>query len=290
MDARPTSSAYREVWITSQDGLRLYYRDYGDPASKQTPVLCLAGVTRNSKDFAGLARYLSAAGRRVICPDYRGRGRSQYDPDPGNYVAPTYVDDIRHLLTATGVHKAHVIGTSMGGVLAMVMAAAMPGVLASVVLNDIGPEVGSDGAGGIIDYMKDRQAFTDWDTVVAHIQAAFPNLPARSPEDWMAIARSTYRETNDGTLVPDWDHAIVNEFERALAGRATMWPLFKALGRVPVLTVRGALSTILTAETFDRMADVMPAMARVTVADCGHPCGLNEPEVLEAIDALLARA
>ena len=64
---------YRECRYSAQDGLSLYYRDYGDPASPKTPVLCLGGFTRNSKDYDLFARRI-AEQRRVICPDLRGRG------------------------------------------------------------------------------------------------------------------------------------------------------------------------------------------------------------------------
>jgi len=252
-------------------------------------VLCLPGVTRNSKDFAQLAARLSR-GRRVICPDYRGRGKSEYDKDWRNYQPATYVNDIRHLLIACGVHRAHVIGTSLGGILAMVMAIAMPGVVASAVLNDIGPVVDMTGLAPIVAYMKDDPAFPDLDAAAAHIRNVFPDLPARSNEDWLTIARNTYREEPGRGLVHDWDNAIVNRFGEALGTTATFWPQFGALRRVPVLAVRGALSTILSEETFRKMAEYMPAMARVVVADCGHPPALNEPNALEAIDAQLARA
>lgn len=283
------ASAYRERRLTAQDGLQLYFRDYGDPFSAATPVLCLPGVTRNSKDFDFLARRL-AGGRRVICPDYRGRGRSDYDPDWRNYNPGTYVNDIRHLLAACGMHKAHVIGTSLGGILAMVMAVATPCAVASVVLNDIGPVVETQGLGVIIAYMKDDRAFADWQAVADYLRRTFPTLPARSEEDWLTIARNTHREVPGRGIVHDWDSAIVRRFGRAPARPVNMWPLFGALRRVPVLAVRGALSTVLSEDTFRRMAEFMPGLAQVVVADCGHPAGLNEPDVLDAIDALLARA
>ena len=68
-----------------RDGLRLYYRDYGEPRSRQIPVLCLTGLTRNSRDYEDLAPYLAAQGRRVICSDYRGYGRSDRDPEWMHY-------------------------------------------------------------------------------------------------------------------------------------------------------------------------------------------------------------
>ena len=42
---------YRERSFSARDGLRLYFRDYGDPLAPGTPLLCLGGLTRNSKDF-----------------------------------------------------------------------------------------------------------------------------------------------------------------------------------------------------------------------------------------------
>lgn len=280
---------YRERFVSAQDGLKLYFRDYGDAMSRATPALCLPGVTRNSKDFSDLAERLSR-GRRVICPDYRGRGKSEYDKDWRNYQPATYVNDIRHLLIACGVHRAHVIGTSLGGILAMAMAVAMPGIVASAILNDIGPVVGIGGLGGIVAYMRENRAFPDLQSAADHIRAVFPDLPARSPEDWLTIARNTYREEPGRGFVRDWDNAIVNQFGQALERSITFWPLFGALRRVPVLAVRGAKSGILSQDTFDRMAEYMPSMARVIVNDCGHPAALNEPNVLEAIDAQLARA
>ena len=118
--------SFRERFFTSQDDRRLYFRDYGDPLSQRTPVLCLAGLTRNSKDFGGLAARL-ASERRVLCPDYRGRGRSQYDPDWRNYTPETCLTDIRHLLAVAGIHRVVVVGTSFGGLLFMMASVAMIG-------------------------------------------------------------------------------------------------------------------------------------------------------------------
>jgi pimeloyl-ACP methyl ester carboxylesterase len=285
-------SGYRERTLTAQDGLRLYFRDYcppgGNSGASASPVLCLPGVSRNSKDFAFLAARLAKT-RRVLCPDYRGRGQSQYDPDWRHYNPQAYVEDIRHLLIATGVHKVHVIGTSLGGILVMVMAVSMPGTIAGAVLNDIGPEIQMDGLVTIIEYLKDDTPFPDWDAVASHLREVFPNLPARSAEDWIQIAQNTHREDPGRGLVPDWDPAIAKPFAKASAAKVNLWPLFNALGNVPVLAVRGTKSSILSEKTFDRMAQSMPAMTRVTVDDCGHPSSLSEPHVLEAIDGHLAR-
>ena len=89
--------AYRELFYTSQDGLRLFSRDYGARISKRTPVICLPGLTRNSKDFDTLAERL-APKRRVLCPDLRGRGRSQYCESWTDYTPANEMLDIFDLM------------------------------------------------------------------------------------------------------------------------------------------------------------------------------------------------
>ena len=152
-------AGYREHHYTSQDGLRLYYRSYGDPLAPRTPVLCLGGMTRNAADFDDLASHLSGE-RWVICPDYRGRGRSDYDPDWRHYVAPIHVDDIRHLLVAAGIHRVVVIGTSMGGLLATAMGVMMPAALVGVVINDAGPDLDSAGTRRIVIFAAKSSAMS----------------------------------------------------------------------------------------------------------------------------------
>jgi pimeloyl-ACP methyl ester carboxylesterase len=279
-------TSYRECRFTSQDGLSLYFRDYGDPQSVRTPVLCLAGLTRNSKDFNRVAARL-AAERRVLCPDYRGRGRSAYDPDWRNYVPATYFNDIRHLLAATGVHRVIVVGTSMGGLLACGMAVAMPTAVAAAVINDIGPVINGEGLGKIVAYLRDSTPLPDWDTVIARLRVSFPNLPVYKDGDWFTIAEATYRKGDDGRLYPDWDPALIKPLLADATYGYDLWGLFRALGRMPVLMIRGAKSDVLTAETFARMGAALPHARCLTLPGVGHAPNLSEPQAKEAIDALL---
>ncbi len=280
---------YRELAFTSQDGLRLYFRDYGDPLSSVTPVLCLSGLTRNSKDFHHIAARISAK-RRVLCPDYRGRGRSAYDPDWRHYQPRTYAEDVRHLLAATNVHKVVVVGTSLGGVIAMIMAAAMPCALAGAVINDVGPEIAGTGLERIIAYIGSIPVLHDWQAAARYMEATLPDFAAAGEDPWMSLARTTFRQGEDGRLYPDWDTNLIKPFgSQDRHEDVDLWPLFRALGRIPLLAIRGAKSDVLSEDTFARMAEEVPGLARAIVPGVGHVPSLAEPEAAEAIDALLAR-
>ena len=279
---------YRERRYTSQDGLSLYYRDYGDPLSPATAVLCLGGLTRNCKDFDGLAAHLAGT-RRVICPDYRGRGRSDRDPDWRNYLPGTYVNDAMHLLAATNIHRVVVVGTSLGGLVAMALAVAVPSALAGAVLNDIGPEINGGGLDAIIGYIAKDRPQTDWAGAERTLREMLPNLRFQDDGSWAKLVRNTFRAGDDGRLHFDWDPAIVKPL---IAGRAKlpdMWPLFRALADIPVLALRGEHSDLLTPECFAAMAVAMPAIECVEIPGAGHAPTLDEPESRAALDGFLAR-
>ena len=120
----------------SSDGLSLYCRDYHQAKTDEVPILCLPGLTRNSKDFATIAKHI-AVGRRVLALEFRGRGRSEYDSVSTNYVPPTYAKDAITLLDELGLEKVICLGTSLGGLVSMVLAAMFPERIHAVILNDM---------------------------------------------------------------------------------------------------------------------------------------------------------
>ncbi|MBT6095847.1 MAG: alpha/beta hydrolase [Rhodospirillaceae bacterium] len=279
---------YTEHYFSAQDGLQLYYRDYGPKHGGGTPVICLPGLTRNCRDFHAVALSLMGA-RRVICPDIRGRGKSARDPDWRNYHPSVYVGDVRHMLAALNLHRVFVIGTSMGGIMAMAMAAAMPTSIAGALINDVGPDIDDDGLDAIVDYVhRADQVFTDWKGAADFLKSCFPDMPGMTDEAWLRAARRTAIERPDGTVVHDWDPAIAKPLE-SQRGSIDLWPFFRALKNLPVMVVRGALSDILSAETLERMHDTLPHLVPVTVPGMGHAPMLTEPQIPEPLNDILAR-
>lgn len=288
----PETKSWRDVYTTSKDGLRLYARDYGSRVNAAIPVVCLPGFTRNSKDFHQLAEHLRQK-RRVLCLDYRGRGRSQYDRNHKNYNPVIEASDALDVMTAVGIGHAIFIGTSRGGILAMIMAVMRPSVLKGVVLNDIGAEIAVEGLLRISGYVGTMPDPKNWNEAAITLnkmsQAHFPNL---EEEEWMTFARNTFHDDN-GLPKIDCDPGLRDTMPKIIASDDAeipkFWPQFNALKNVPMLVVRGENSDILTKETLAKMHEAHEKMASITLKDRGHAPFLTEPEAVEAIDDLIAR-
>jgi len=280
-------SGFRECRFLSRDGRSLYYRDYGDPPAVAAPMLCLPGLTRNSKDFHVLASRLALA-RRVICPDYRGRGQSERDHDPRNYHPVVSILDMRDLATVAGLDDMVVVGTSFGGFLAMGLAIIAPSSLRAVVLNDVGPEVSDKGLRRISDYVGKDNPQPDWEAATNELKRMFPTLAGESEAALLDEARATWREGTDGLLHFDWDTSLA-QIVFSASDESDPWTLFRALYGFPVLALRGELSDVLSAATLDRMSRAHPDLTAVTVPRRGHPLTLNEREATEALDAFLQK-
>lgn len=280
--------------FSARDGLALFARDYGPRDATAVPALCLSGLTRNSRDFHELAAALAGdakAPRRVLCPDYRGRGRSARDRDWSNYSVPVELGDVLDLMVAAGVARAGIVGTSRGGLIAMALAAVRPGALAGVVLNDIGPEISATGIARIKSYVGNIPEHPDWPSAARFLKAmAGDSFPGRDDRDWLRQAHKIFAE-RDGRVVPDFDPNLVRTLDGIDLSKPlpTMWLQFDALAGVPVLVVRGANSDVLTAEAAAAMAGRHPGLEVAEVPDAGHAPFLDDTSTIGRIVAFFRR-
>jgi len=281
--------ASAEYWFDSQEGLRLYSRVYPAASAGAPVVLCLHGLMRTGRDFEDLAAHL-APRHRVIVPDVRGRGLSARDANFANYQIPVYLADVQRLLAGLGAARVTIIGTSMGGLMAMVLAATQPQLLAGIVLNDVGPEVDKAGLERIRGYAGKAPPVRDWAGAVANVRAVYgPALPDISEARLEKLTRAGYREDAQGVPQPDADPLIAEPLKDTSKSAPDLWPLWAAIARVPMLAIRGGQSDILSATTLERMQREKPDLAALTVANRGHAPLLDEPECVQAIDGFLAR-
>ena len=282
------SHAFREQHWTSPDGLELYTRVYDAALAVAPTVLCLPGLTRNSRDFEALAPHL-AARYRVICPDLRGRGRSARDPQWRNYHPGTYVRDVQALLDALGLDRVAIIGTSLGGLLAMLLAVRLPQRISGIVVNDIGPEADPRGIERIRGYAGALPPVHTWDEAIAQYRQVNARAwPGLTDEQWGIVTRRSYREDVSGVPVLDFDPMIGEAIRSAPAVPADLWPVFAQLRALAMLVIRGELSDILSPEILERMRREKPDLESLTVPGRGHAPLLDEPEALGAIDRFLA--
>ncbi len=272
----------------SGDGVRLHARVYAGPEGKP-PVLCMPGLARNARDFEALAPHV-AQQRQTIAIEFRGRGDSAYAKDPMTYVPLTYVQDVIALLDDLGIDRFATIGTSLGGLVSMLLAATLPDRLVGAVLNDVGPELQTSGLDRIRDYIGAGGSQPTW----IHAARAFAELngaiyPHYDIHDWLRLTKRTHRLTPEGRIITDYDKQIAAPL-RVTGGEAAfdMWPVYRALGSVPLLILRGELSDILARAAGEKMVAELPQARLVEVPGVGHAPTLDEPEAIAAIDAWLA--
>jgi pimeloyl-ACP methyl ester carboxylesterase len=230
---------------------------------------------------------------RLIRMDYRGRGRSDHDPDFMNYNIVRESQDALELMDHLGLRRVTLIGTSRGGLIAMALSLSHADRLAGVVLNDIGPEVADDGIERILDYVGKPPAARTLDEAAGALKSVHAgDFPGVTLERWRKQAGAMFDEQPGGGLALRYDP----DLRKALVGQAgagegpDLWTLFDHLKDTPLAVIRGAHSDLLSAGTLEKMAERHPGLIAETVPDRGHVPFLDETESLRAIRALMEKA
>ena len=265
----------------TSDGLTLAYRDEGNG----TPVLCLAGLTRNSTDFNYMAPH--AKDVRLIRLDMRGRGKSDFAPDFNTYNLVREALDVLELIDHLELSKVAIIGTSRGGLISMGIAAHQPQRLLGVMLNDIGPVLELTGLEAIMGFLGNRPTFKTYDEAVEKLpllSTGFANIPK---ERWQAEVRSRWIEKTDGLYLrydPKLRDAVLIQSH---GDNVDLWDYFDAYAGLPLALVRGENSNLLSRKTVKQMQARHPDMIYAEVKDRAHIPFLDEPEALGVLERFL---
>jgi pimeloyl-ACP methyl ester carboxylesterase len=274
---------WREFHFRAPDGLALFGRECGRRESHLTPLLCLAGLTRNSKDFELLAAKLRD--RQIIAFDYRGRGRSPY-AHPATYTPRHELADCLALLDHLHIGKACLVGTSRGGIIAMLMAQIRRDRVAGAILNDIGPRLETEGLLRIARLIRQDAEHRTWEEAARELRAGSPETSGLTDSDWLCFARRLYKE-QAGTIVRDYDPALALSFpspeEIARKAQPELWTEFSALNEKPCAVLRGEFSDLLSEATVRDMAAVHKGLITASVNGRGHVPFLDEPESIAAV-------
>jgi len=263
-------------YFSTENGIRLAYRDEG----QGVPILALAGLTRDGRDFDYLAPHLT--GIRLIRLDSRGRGASNW-ADPATYTVAQETKDVLALLDHLGLRSAAIIGSSRGGLIGMLIAATAKDRLTGLCLNDVGPVLERDGLERIGTYVGIRPIGLKPEDAAQRLAIAstgFDNVPMSR---WQEEADRRFVAKPDGVDLT-YDPALRDVFVASMAAPAVdLWPLFDACAGLPLALVRGTNSDLLTAETARQMRERRPDMLFANVPGRAHIPFLDEPEALACI-------
>lgn len=281
---------YKEHYFQTDDGLKLYLRDYQAKnwSHETLPLICLPGLSRNSRDFDKLAQTLSHEyhdSYRVITLDYRGRGNSQWDENKKNYNIIREAQDVVIAMDYLAIPKAHFIGTSRGGLILHILATMKLDAITSIVFNDIGPRIELAGLLEIQEYLSKARLPNDWNEA-ARMQKMVhgKEFTQLTDDDWQDMAQEIYIE-KDGLIKPDFDPWVVESIKTLdeTTELPTLWDQFALLYEVPMMTIRGENSTLFSKETLNKMDERHPNHTAITVQDQGHPPLLQSGELPKQI-------
>jgi pimeloyl-ACP methyl ester carboxylesterase len=266
------------------NGLRLRYLEWGRPDA--LPVVCVHGYTSSADAFNALARRIQDRAH-IVAMDVRGHGESAWSPE-GAYQYADQAGDLGALVDRLGIGRFVLIGTSMGGVIAMVYAGQHGDRLRGLVLNDIGPDVEA-GSGRITQTVGSRpNDFASLDEAMQYRRETSPITAARPHADQEETARGVLREGPDGRWAWKMDPAYIEQrVKQGPPKRPQLWPVLETL-QCPTQVIWGTDSDVLSEAQAKRMATALPKGELVSVPGVGHAPTLVEPPVLAALDRLLA--
>ncbi|KZL16782.1 Haloalkane dehalogenase [Pseudovibrio axinellae] len=261
----------RITWQAS-DGLTLSAHIWQNEDPNKPTVLCLPGLTRNTSDFYYLAHFLKENGLRVIAMDYRGRGRSEYADDFLTYNLDQEANDIDRGIHALGLKRFSLLGTSRGGLHAFSMALRNPERLSSVIINDIGPQIGEVALKNITKSVGTTMSQPNMKAAAVHLASVHGQAFTRmSDANWITFANQLYAPGINGVNLRYDKHlgdAILSQ--NGATPDADLWHSFNALKEIPHLLLRGENSGLLSANTVKKMQEQHQNMELMSIPDQGH--------------------
>ncbi len=259
---------------------RLAYWEWPGPAGARA-VVCAHGLTRNGRDFDTLAEALSAH-RRVVCPDFPGRGQSPWLSDPADYGYSLYLADMAALIARLDVEAVDWIGTSMGGLVGMLLAAQVGSPIRRLVINDIGPIIAKEGLARIGSYVGRDPSFRDAAELEATLRLVAASFGPLSDAQWRHLAAISTRQKPDGSLGFAYDPRIGDAFRNAPAEDIDLWSEWDRVG-CPTLVLRGAQSDLLRSADAEAMTRRGPKARLVEFPGIGHAPALMEEDQIAVI-------
>jgi pimeloyl-ACP methyl ester carboxylesterase len=275
--------------ISSKGFHRIHYTDWGDPGTERV-VICAHGLTRNGRDFDFLAQAL-LPDFRVVCPDFAGRGKSDWLYAKEDYGYPQYCADMTALIarvTAGGKPK-HIywVGTSMGGIIGMLLASRPKSPIERMVLNDVGTVIPKAALERIAAYVGKDPRFHTFDELEAMVRVVCAPFGPLTNAQWRHLTEHGAKRHADGSWGLCYDPGISIPFQKGPLADVDLWQYWDAIA-CPTLLLRGAQSDLLQKDTAVQMSQRGPKPALVEFEGIGHaPMLMAEDQVKVVRDFLM---
>jgi pimeloyl-ACP methyl ester carboxylesterase len=279
---------------------RMAYWEWNATGNPDHPhvLVCVHGLTRQSRDFDVLAQHL-APHMRVVCPDVVGRGHSDWLANPAHYQVPQYAADMLALLAQlhanSPITRLDWVGTSMGGLIGMALAGQplLPAPLpfTRLVLNDVGPALEWPALSRIASYVGQNPRFDSVEQGAEALWRISSGFGPHSQQEWLALSRPMLRPRDDGGWGLHYDPAIGQAFqhmtpESAPTAEQALWQLYDQIS-ARTLVLRGAQSDLLSAATARAMTERGPRAQLVEFAAVGHAPTLVTPDQVAVVSRFL---
>jgi len=225
------------------------------------PVLLLHGVGARADRWASNLRPLAESGFRPIAFDLPGHGLASKGPR-GHYTADEVVRDIREFLSACGVTRAAIVGTSLGGLIGAKLACQAPELCAGLVL------IGALGLEPLPDHSKVAMAQSLSDTSRGAIEAKLRRVildPAAVTQQWIDEEWRTNNSPGAPEALAGWARYI-----RGMTDADLTTPGLRQLDR-PVMLVWGSDDTVVPVEVGRRAEQSLSVPMTVIERTCHVP-------------------
>ncbi len=271
-------------WLDETGFYHLAYSEWGEPDNDNV-LICAHGLTRNRRDFDFLADHLKKD-YRVICPDFPGRGQSDWLTNKNNYDYPHYLQAFTALLAKVNCKKVTWLGTSMGGLTGMLLAALPGNPISRLILNDIGALIQKSALAGISSYVGKQPEFQTLEALKQYLMEIHSGFGKLSDAQWHHLAIHSHRKLDNGHVTLSYDPGIAAPFKEQAIEDVDLWAAWNAI-QCPVLLIRGSASTILPADVANKMA-TRKNTTLIEFEQAGHAPALMDNEQIEALSNWLA--
>jgi len=270
---------FKSLWLHGFH--RVDYSEWGNPNNPRV-LICVHGLTRNSRDFDFLAAALSEH-YRVICPDVVGRGTSEWLSHKSDYGYPLYLADMAALIARAGVETVDWVGTSMGGIIGMMLAAQAQTPIRKLVMNDVGSIVTGAALQRLAAYVGKPVAFASLEDAEKYFRKTHSTFGPLTDAQWRHLALHGVSKGSDGQYRLVYDPGIAQTFSGAPIMDIDMSMIWNGV-QCPTLVIRGDQSDLLPVQTLQLMKFGHPALRIFEAAGCGHA-----PALMDAIQINVIR-